>query len=283
MMSKAAQKISDTISALAATLGTTLNIELIEKFNIGVKVIFHQPQAWNEIKKEENSASASAMGVVLLVFIAIAGVASIAEQFKPKRFSQEKPPSFGKKQTAEALLVQEEARVRESTKPFTFKFKGLENGQTGNNARLDSFGNPVESNEEGDGQMENSIFNNKVSNESESGEQKEPIFYEIMSCFSIPRNLYALNKTKRLEDEHVELDAMEGIKVLTMCWALLTTTSLYVLTISCRNLYVMLDLFKQYLFACIASGNISPDLFIFMIYFIGFIKLSKFYDANDGI
>lgn len=45
----------------------------------------------------------------------------------------------------------------------------------------------------------------------------------------------------------------------------------------------MLDLFKQYLFALISSGNFAPDLFIFTIYFIGFIKLNRYYDKNNGI
>lgn len=76
---------------------------------------------------------------------------------------------------------------------------------------------------------------------------------------------------------------LEGIKVLTMCWGILTATSLYVLTLSCRNLYVMLELFNQYLFCLVSSGNLSPDLFIYMIYFIGFVKLSQFYDNNRGI
>ena len=45
----------------------------------------------------------------------------------------------------------------------------------------------------------------------------------------------------------------------------------------------MLKLFSLYLFALVASGNLSPDLFIFTIYFIGFVKLNQYYDKNNGI
>lgn len=45
----------------------------------------------------------------------------------------------------------------------------------------------------------------------------------------------------------------------------------------------MLYYFGQYLFALVASGNLAPDLFIFLIYFLGFIKLNQFYDQHNGI
>jgi hypothetical protein len=45
----------------------------------------------------------------------------------------------------------------------------------------------------------------------------------------------------------------------------------------------MIDYFNTYAFALIVSGIITPDLFIFFIYFLGFVKMSRFYDANGGI
>lgn len=71
--------------------------------------------------------------------------------------------------------------------------------------------------------------------------------------------------------------------MLTMCWGILTATALYVLSAPVRNIYVMLELFREYLFACIASGNLAPDLFLFMIHFLGFVKICRFYDSRSGI
>ena len=45
----------------------------------------------------------------------------------------------------------------------------------------------------------------------------------------------------------------------------------------------MLFFFDQYLFALIASGNLSPDLFIFTIYFLGFYQLCNYAKKHNGI
>lgn len=45
----------------------------------------------------------------------------------------------------------------------------------------------------------------------------------------------------------------------------------------------MIDYFNTYAFALIVSGIITPDLFIFFIYFLGFIWMARFYDSNGGI
>lgn len=45
----------------------------------------------------------------------------------------------------------------------------------------------------------------------------------------------------------------------------------------------MFKLFQLYLFPLIFSGYLAPDIFMFSIYFYGFIKLNQFYDKNNGI
>jgi hypothetical protein len=60
-------------------------------------------------------------------------------------------------------------------------------------------------------------------------------------------------------------------------------TCVYILTMNCKNLYLMIDYFNTYAFALIVSGIITPDLFIFFIYFLGFIWMARFYDSNKGI
>ena len=104
-----------------------------------------------------------------------------------------------------------------------------------------------------------------------------------MDCFSLSRNVYSLVDTKRNLKDNKELDVIEGIKVLTMCWGLVTVSCSYILIANIRNIYVMMRLFTLYLFALVASGDIAPDMCIFTIYFIGFIKLNQYYDNNNGI
>ena len=52
---------------------------------------------------------------------------------------------------------------------------------------------------------------------------------------------------------------------------------------NCRNLYLMIDYFNTFAFALIVSGIMTPDFFMFLIYFFGFIKLNRYYDKNKGI
>ena len=49
--------------------------------------------------------------------------------------------------------------MRESTKPFTFKFKQSDDGVP---TRFDSFGNPADFQSENEQLIENSLFNNKA-------------------------------------------------------------------------------------------------------------------------
>lgn len=214
ILNAAGKKVSDTISGLALSLGEALNIDLITKFQVGVQLTFKQPDYWYQTQQDENTVSASAMGAVILFFIGIAGAATVASLYKPKKSIKDDLPTVNKKAGIEAIMAQEEARVRESTKPFTFKFRGAQTAQYQN---LDSVGNPVDSNDgEEDGQGENSIFDNRVSSDNGSVKDNKNFFLELFDCFSIPRNLYSLNNTKRSVEDNQELDVIEGIKVLTM-------------------------------------------------------------------
>jgi hypothetical protein len=280
MMDSAARAISDSLTSLASTLGKTLNIDLLTKFNVGLNVTFTQPTSWYKSQQEDKTTAASAIGAFLMIFVVFAGAASVLGHFKPKFVPNNDPPPMDKKAQMQAFLDREEERVRESTKPFTFKFRG-------GAAQLEQEGGPLANqvlSSEAEGQRENSMFASDDTSQRSGSKKENPSgLGALFACFSIPKNLYALAAPRRRDIEHPGLDTLEGIKVLTMCWGILTATALYALSAPVRNLYVMLDLFKQYLFACIASGNLAPDLFLFMIHFLGFVKICRLYDARSGI
>jgi len=270
VMNEAAGSISDALTNLASTLGKKLNIDLITKFNLGINITFTQPDSWADRQHEEKTATASAIAGVFLLFVAIAGGASAVGHFKPKVLPSSQPPP-DKKATRQALFAAEEARVRESTKPFTFKFVGS-NGRPA----ADSAGSQPED-------RDNSIFDSADPASSSAPAEQSSLVADVLRCFSVPGNLYALSAPRQTEGEHPGLATLEGIKVLTMCWGILTATALYALQAPVRNLYVLLELFRQYLFACIASGNLAPDLFLFLVYFLGFVKVCRFYEGRSGI
>jgi hypothetical protein len=284
MMDNAGHTISSAASGLAYTLADLLSIDLLKQFNVGIQVVFIQPDTRYDKVVDESTASASSMGAMIGIFIFASGSASLALHYRPKKVIYSKSPEVSKKDNEGAMFIQEEERLRrESTKPMTFKFTSTVGGFR---QRHDSVGNPVNM-DNPEHQRDNSLFQNQLLGlklrNPEVDEKPESLFWDVLKCFSIPENLYSLTYTKRTVDDDPELDALEGIKVLTMCWAIITATSLYTLTVSARNIVVMIDLFKQYLFAIVASGNIAPDLFMFMIYFIGFIKLNQYYDRKNGI
>lgn len=274
MMKNAGDVISSNLSSLVSTLAKTLSIGLLIEYNVGVEISFIQPTDWSQGQKDSKTTAASAIGAFLFLFIGIAAIASIADEMKPKPSIKDDMPFF-KTGAVEAAAFTEEVRARESTKPFTFKFKQNENGEEVKE-------NPIENQYDEQHPMANSLFDNRL---IPMDSEKEPssLISDFIMCFSVKRNIYSLIDTKRLQEDDKELDVVEGIKVLTMCWGIITAISLYILTTNIRNLYIMLDLFKTYLFALVASGNLSPDLFIFVIYFIGFIKLNQYYDKNNGI
>ena len=259
MMTNAGNVISSTLSGVVSKLATTLNIDLMVKYNFGVQFTFTQPDAWNETQSNDNSTAAYIVGGFLVVFVGISVVSSSLGALRRTPSIKDNLPSYGKKNNNLNQILQEEARVRESTKPFTFKFKQND----GAPVRLDSFGNQVDAQAENQQLLENSLFNERAGLQEVHNKSRPSIFSEIMDCFSIRRNVYSLVETKRNLKDNQELDVVEGIKVLTMWWGLITASSLYILITNIRNIYIMLKLFSLYLFALVASGNLSPDLFIF--------------------
>lgn len=217
MMSKAGDSISSAISGLVFTLADLLNIDLLKEYNVGVQVVFVQPDARYEKVVSENLASASSMGAIVGIFLFASGGASLAIIYRPKKkIYNNTPPQEPKKDHERLMFAQEAERLRESTKPMTFKYSS-----TSANAgqRLDSVGNPIDF-DNSQYQRENSLFQNQNFElnlrDKEVEEECDSLFWDFLKCFSIPINLYSLESPNRTLEDNPELDAVEGIKVLTM-------------------------------------------------------------------
>ena len=59
--------------------------------------------------------------------------------------------------------------------------------------------------------------------------------------------------------------------------------AVYILISNCKDLYLVYGYFQTLAFTCFASCLITPEFFIFFIYFLGFIWMARFYDSNGGI
>lgn len=109
------------------------------------------------------------------------------------------------------------------------------------------------------------------------------IFGSILSSFSIQVNFKSLTMSRRNDEEHEEMEVLEGMRSLSMFWGIFTATSLYVLVAHVWNIYEMLRLFESITFTMVASGNLTPDFFLFTGFFLGFVKLNHLYDVRNGI
>ena len=112
---------------------------------------------------------------------------------------------------------------------------------------------------------------------------KRPFLKGVFSSFSLQVNLSHLLLSRRHPDEHVELEVLEGVRVLTMFWGIFTATSLYILTAHVNNIWYMLVLFDSIAFTMVASGNLAPNLMIFFIAFLSFYKLHVLTDKLKGL
>ena len=178
MMTNAGDVISSTLSGLVNKLATTLKIDLLAKFNVGVQISFTQPDAWNETQQSNNTTAAYIVGGFLTVFIGISLVSSALGELRRKPSIKDNLPYYGKKNSNFNQILQEEVRVRESTKPFTFKFRDNENGAP---ARLDSFGNPEERQSENQPLLENSIFDERVVPQQVQARGNSSLFSDIIN------------------------------------------------------------------------------------------------------
>ena len=278
ILTKASHEITKTLFTAVDALSNFLHIDLLQKYSVGVEVQITQPQAWYQTQKDQKSVAASIIGwfIIALVFLWI--TSTIINQFKS---DNNKNAFFWKNEGGkmnEIYTIDRITRERDSTKPSTFRFAPSERSPL---ITLPSSNDEYQKSEENkNNEIENSLF---AKSSEVSLLKNQSFIFNFIDWFSLQRNIYRLIHSKRHSGEDEELECLEGIRVMTMGWGILTGTGLYAMITSCRNLYVMLEIFTSFLFTLIASGNLAPDWFIFIIYFLGFTKFWKFYDQNNKI
>ena len=83
--------------------------------------------------------------------------------------------------------------------------------------------------------------------------------------------------------EEKSLIFIDGFRVLTMVWALLSLSAVYILTVNCRDIYSLVVYLNSYAFTLLESGLMTPDLFMFFIYFLSFVYISRIYQMKGRI
>mmetsp|Transcript_15032 Transcript_15032/g.14903 ORF Transcript_15032/g.14903 Transcript_15032/m.14903 type:complete len:334 (+) Transcript_15032:252-1253(+) len=259
-MKKAGESITQSLSKLVKGLANQLNIGLLIDNDVGLQVYFFQPTARNKQANDESGTSASAMGgfIGFLVLLSFGG--SIAVLMVPTPVPTHPPENF-KKQTAQVEQQQEQEYAERGTAAQTLKTKASQY------SRPNTIHNRLGQNEV-ERERENSLFlnNNIVPNlQPIQEDERESVLWSYIKCFSVQDNLEHLISPKRNKLDDPELDIIEGMKVITLCWGIIMYTSLYVLTSSTRNLPILLEFFEQFIFALISSGNKAADFFFMII------------------
>ena len=281
MMTKASKEITKSLFSAVRALANASHIDLLLKYDVGVEVQITQPQAWYQYQKDNKVVAASIIGGFILLAVLLSGVAGAINQFKSNNSIKRNIPNFKRgAKNIEEVYAYDQTRDRDSTKPSTIKFARIEASPTITLPSSHDEYQKFSENQDKNNQIENSLFDNKSENYlSES----QSFIYNFIDWFSLKRNVYKLIESKRHTGDDEELEWLEGMRVMTMGWGILTGTGLYAMIASCRNLYVMLEIFTSFLFTLIASGNLAPDWFIFIVYFLGFTSFCKLYDQNKGI
>jgi len=224
-MKRAGEIVSETLSKLAKNLALRFNIGILINNNVGLQVYFFQPTARNKQATEESGASAAAVAgfIGFLAFLAFFG--SLATLKQPSKMSA--PPSDNiKKETSQVEQQQEQEYAMRDTAAQTIKTR------TSEFLRPNSFQNRLGQNEEAK-ERENSLFTKDQAPpklETIQEEESDTILRSYFRCFSIQDNLEHLISPKRNKLDDPELDVIEAMKVITLCWGIIMYSSLYALT-----------------------------------------------------
>lgn len=131
----------------------------------------------------------------------------------------------------ERILDNSDERIRGSTRAVTMRLQQFSTTQSS------EFRNPINQTTNRD-EVRSSEMTKQSSNIDENEEVSTPekqvkinkeqysksTFRNIINCFSIQRNIYSLNNARHKYDEDEDLIFLDGMRVLTMCWALITMT-----------------------------------------------------------
>ena len=279
MLNRTGEVLTDLLTGLAKLVADQLNIDLLKKFDVGLQIYFFQPDARNQQMVDEKTVSTSSMAAFIGFLVLSSGAATLFTMKNIRNdIKKDLSDNNNKKNNALVMQQQEEDYARIRTQAETNKFSTFKN-------RLAS--SPLGNGEQEGGEShnrENSLFQSQANTIQERSEQEEDTtLRKYLKCFSITENLFSLIKTRRNSHDDPELDVIEAMRAMSFGWGILTTTSLYVLTSSCRNIAILLQFFEEIIFAFISSGNLTPDAFIYFLTFMSFIKINQLYDLRKGL
>jgi len=292
MFNKAQDPVSSIISKAAFLMGEILQIGFVVRYHVGFTISWVQTDAWFERQAETKSTGAILVLTFMGIFLIIGIIFSLIEYFRKEKEQNRLKNSYitqNFSRDIERVLDDRETIERGSTRALTMMSRvnpqttTLSMDQSISNRNLNHTQHTFNSSRVSEIRSKKNLTRNAYQKTHDFRNPSNSLFTDLVSCFSVPKNLFSLNNPRTYNKEDKDLECLEGIRVLTMCWVLITMTCVYILTMNCRNLYLMIDYFNTYAFALIVSGIITPDLFIFLIYFLGFIKMSRYYDQNGGI
>ena len=202
MMTRAGNRVSNTVSRIAQFLGRSFGIDLITNFDVGIQLTFTQPDAWYSKQEDEKTTSAEVVGSLLIVIGLCIGASAIYEQTMSS-YDDQRPDSYFafQQKDFQRLMSSQDLRDRESTKPTSLKFmlSGLD-GDSGQPAFPDQEGSHDEI-------LEYSHITQHI---PEPADSKHTFGLSIMNdlaiCFSPSYNFSRLTESRPFKSKYTDLE-----------------------------------------------------------------------------
>lgn len=295
MMDKAQDPMSSTVSAILQEMSRLAVGEFLIDYDFGASMSFVQPEAWSQEQYETKGAAAVVVLVFMGVFMVFVVIFSVIGNWYP---SDKDRKNSNKKYNPESqtLLSEDEMsdysrgsivsapfkrEITISTRPSqaTDEIMGSRD-ETFHNYELGRINKS--STNYTTSQRETVLFSidnssihinpKKQHPQLISRSKFSPSFWKnITGCFSIDSNIHSLSApiTKFKEDE--DLRFLDGLRVLTMCWVVLSVASCFTLISNVRDMHLVFSYFSQVPYSTLGASFSTPDLFLFFIFFLGFI------------
>ena len=247
MMNSAGTAISNTLMNAMSLIQRYVDIWLIEEYYAGMEIRFYQPDDWAQKQIDEKGTTASYIVGIMICVIGISVIISVIKELIPQHLYLKRKMNEEK----EILMSRNEEYVRNSTQANTIKFKQSSNNLGDEILSYETTEIPNFTNLREKKLIDNSFLDEGQAINYEHKNPKYKFLYKLAECFSIKKNLWSLAHSKRNNNDHEELDIIEGIKVLSMWWGLISCSALYLLIANLRNIMRMFKLFQLYLFPLI--------------------------------
>ena len=73
------------------------------------------------------------------------------------------------------------------------------------------------------------------------------------------------------------------MKVILTIWGIALSTCYYLVVVPVKNMWMLLDYFKNVLFTVTTTGHVAFDALFFVLAFLDFYSLNKVYRREGGI